>query len=1090
MTPIEVSRPTLQTEEALDPTPIPPTPAPIISATDTPLPSPTPVTQYTLLSAPEPELDLPKVEPTADLGLPLEIDIFPREEKVIEGPFPCVWIKFNREIDQELIVRAIEVEPSFAFELDYTRHKKWICIQSLDPWQFQSDYTITLNPTVLAPDDQTLPEPLVRSYRIADPNWLMFANWSNESGKWLDIELKPVGQIELANIDASFLEISPAIENLEWMVEGGGWKLSDASSRLLKEEVEYSLRMNKAPIDRYGRQLPLPSGLTFTVPSANYEKDDYLFASIVGQGPPFETVAANGRRAVPLLEVSHTDAFNFKLYPITPEEFIRSVPTRRSQRFNEPVIDGVPNPPEEAAYAWVSPLPQNRNPIDVSVEAIIPEEVPSGLYILEEERGALTVLLTNYFINAKAYRGGVTVWVTDSQGVPAPNGSVTLYSQSGAIIGEAELNEIGVGHLSNDDPNRSPFMVVARVGDEITLTGLSRHWDSAFFCGVDNRWQAEEAHGLGYDLHAQTDQPIYRPGDTVHFHGLVRQRDGATFTRLESEAELSILLKNGDAVSAGNAILRSTVTTAGNGHFSGELELPDELRSPDKDYVLQFVLDDAVTTLPLKINDYLSPHNLKISVTPHQPFYQSREEVIFQIEVTAADGSPFASQPITITESSLERAFDNRTVNPTHVWEASWSDETYLTLDAGGLVTYTLPFFSRDIGIEIETGDTAHFLTLAEYERGSGRITLDYDLATFTPNQPLTFTLQTLDLLDQPIGNQPVSLTLSERIHPNESNDRVLETFEVTSDENGLAAITLPGYPVGTYKIELRNLNLGGYLERTIHIADGDRDKEKLLVSNLRLWAEDDAYQPGDTAVVWIESTFSGPALLTVERDRVLREQLVSLTFPYTRVELSILPGDGPNLFVSVSALRPNLLESDPSGNTGMAEPAFYTAVTEIGLPQLDKIIDIELIPLENQADAYLLRTVDAQGAPVVAEITAAMVDPRVFALVEEPLISSVGQLYQPDERRLRNFATSQPYRLVGLLSDTRCSGGEFRTEHLTAFYDPLLWMPGLQTDANGEVMLVLPGTDLEAEWRLTLTAISDDLRVGESTFYLQSGRE
>jgi uncharacterized protein YfaS (alpha-2-macroglobulin family) len=76
--------------------------------------------------------------------------------------------------------------------------------------------------------------------------------------------------------------------------------------------------------------------------------------------------------------------------------------------------------------------------------------------------------------------------------------------------------------------------------------------------------------------------------------------------------------------------------------------------------------------------------------------------------------------------------------------------------------------------------------------------------------------------------------------------------------------------------------------------------------STLEVYADRDAYAPGDTAHVIVESSFDGPALLTFERASVRRQQIIELTPPVTELDLPIRTDDVPNVFVTVSAWGPS----------------------------------------------------------------------------------------------------------------------------------------------------------------------------------------
>ncbi|MDQ3626865.1 MAG: MG2 domain-containing protein, partial [Verrucomicrobiota bacterium] len=70
------------------------------------------------------------------------------------------------------------------------------------------------------------------------------------------------------------------------------------------------------------------------------------------------------------------------------------------------------------------------------------------------------------------------------------------------------------------------------------------------------------------------------------------------------------------------------------------------------------------------------------------------------------------------------------------------------------------------------------------------------------------------------------------------------------------------------------------------------------------LVADKESYEPGQTATIMVKTPIAGDALVTVERDRVLRSFIVPLTGNAPSVQVPLTQTDGPNVYVSVMLLR------------------------------------------------------------------------------------------------------------------------------------------------------------------------------------------
>lgn len=70
------------------------------------------------------------------------------------------------------------------------------------------------------------------------------------------------------------------------------------------------------------------------------------------------------------------------------------------------------------------------------------------------------------------------------------------------------------------------------------------------------------------------------------------------------------------------------------------------------------------------------------------------------------------------------------------------------------------------------------------------------------------------------------------------------------------------------------------------------------------LVTDKESYEPGQTATIMVKTPIAGDALVTVERDRVLRSFVTKLSGNSPSVQVPLNEGDAPNVFVSVMLLR------------------------------------------------------------------------------------------------------------------------------------------------------------------------------------------
>ena len=122
------------------------------------------------------------------------------------------------------------------------------------------------------------------------------------------------------------------------------------------------------------------------------------------------------------------------------------------------------------------------------------------------------------------------------------------------------------------------------------------------------------------------------------------------------------------------------------------------------------------------------------------------------------------------------------------------------------------------------------------------------------------------------------------------------QPFLVTPKANGLHFLTLRGTdPQGRLFATAIRFNVYGSDEFPWLYEDGLR---------VKLVAEKKSYQPGETARILVLSPIEGTALVTVEREKVLRSFLTTLKADHPVIEIPLTDADAPNAYVSVLIVK------------------------------------------------------------------------------------------------------------------------------------------------------------------------------------------
>lgn len=268
------------------------------------------------------------------------------------------------------------------------------------------------------------------------------------------------------------------------------------------------------------------------------------------------------------------------------------------------------------------------------------------------------------------------------------------------------------------------------------------------------------------------------------------------------------------------------------------------------------------------------------------------------------------------------------------------------------------------------------------------------------------------------------------------------------------------------------------------------------------------SYQPGETARLQVRMPFRfATALVAVEREGILKTQLVNLRGDDPTVNVKIEEGWGPNVYVSVLALRGRLREvpwysfftwgysaprewwtafwyegreyvaptalvdlSKPAYRLGMAELRVGTKAHELAVSVK---ADREAYPVRGQARVTIqVKRPDGQPA-ANAEVAFAAVDQALLELMPNDSWKLLDAMLQ---RRAWGVETSTAQmEIIGRRHYGRkavpAGGGGGKGAQRELLDTLLLWNPKLQLDAQGQAVVTVPLNDALTTFRIVAVA-------------------
>ena len=312
------------------------------------------------------------------------------------------------------------------------------------------------------------------------------------------------------------------------------------------------------------------------------------------------------------------------------------------------------------------------------------------------------------------------------------------------------------------------------------------------------------------------------------------------------------------------------------------------------------------------------------------------------------------------------------------------------------------------------------------------------------------------------------------------------------------------------------------YVTRQGELWFGGQDHDRMdLVPERR------RYEPGETARLQVRMPFrQATALVSVERDGVLTTRVVTLRGQDPTLELKIEPDWGPNVFVSVLALRGRLREVPwysfftwglrdpaawwaayrhegpehvpPTAMVDLSKPAYRLGVAElqVGLRthelQVKVQTDRETYPVRAQAQVTVQVT-RPDGRPAAdAEVALAVVDEALLELAPNPSWDLLQGLWQ---RRLWGVETATAQmEIVGRRHHGRkavpAGGGGGRSPTRELFDTLVLWQPAVKLDAQGRARVGVPLNDSLSRFRVVAVADLGADRFGTGQASLRTAQD
>lgn len=799
---------------------------------------------------------------------------------------------------------------------------------------------------------------------------------------------------------------------------------------------------------------------------------------------------------------------------------------------------------EEPNEAQITPVTLSRrgNPL------------PTGYYGLTWDAGEragwrdeLRIVVIDRHVTLKMSADEALVWVTELRsGEPVTSTEVRLLDASATLMAAGTTDADGLARIPIENQESlwdRAIAVVGQPGEPGFGVALNQWYEGASPWSFDV--QVQYGGFVPYKIYMHSDRPIYRPGQTVRFRGILRADDDARYSLTDLGRTVELGLRDPDW----EVVYTTTASLSELGSFSGEFNLTQEAKLGDYAVVAELEGVERRWELPFTVAAYRKPQ-FEVNVTPERDDILNGELLRALVEAQYLFGGQVGEAEVHWEVRARSTDFEPQ-VSGRWRWESmlrqgGWNEtliaEGEGTTDATGQFLIDLPTDLEALAEdEAQTGPQTWVLEATVTDESgfpvSGRTTVDVHPARFylglqsrdwvvLAGEKTTIDVLALDWASEPVAEQEVEVTLAEREWYQEPSDEpfagatwlytdtMVSTLSVTTDQDGEAEAVVTPPKSGPYVVKAEATDADGNLVRSetfLWVSGPEGQAWRMPEGTVEPVADAERYHPGDTASILVPTPFDGPfqVLMTVERGGILETRRFVSAEANPVVELPINSIHAPNVYVSFVIVKGvDLVENDDGEMEEIGTPDVRIGLVKLPVEPVAQTLTVELSP--DQMTAYepgeevelTVRTIDSEGRTVDAEVALAVADKAALNLTEPNAPSILEGFY--GERPLgvvtgdsllvlfnRISADLEALledadRLAQELSMGGLGGGgggaaPAEVDIRQEFPDTAFWETQLRTGPSGEATVRFELPDSLTTWVADARAVTADTKVGQA---------
>jgi uncharacterized protein YfaS (alpha-2-macroglobulin family) len=716
--------------------------------------------------------------------------------------------------------------------------------------------------------------------------------------------------------------------------------------------------------------------------------------------------------------------------------------------------------------------------------------------------------VSNIHLTMKTSPENLLIWAVDLRsGEVVPDAEVKVYNTGGEVFFSGKTDQDGVFQADFSTPidlyNNVFYAITGEAGQEdFGITASNWGFGSEpYEFGLRADYGAPKPQTYIY-----TDRPIYQPGQTVYYRLIHRDRDGAGYVLPEQQfIPLTIHLHGKEE----NTI---NLTLSEYGTAQGEIQLSSQAEPG------YYRLETETGMVYFQVANYRKPEiELELNMDQKETLvgddFKAELDARYYFDAPASDVQldwTLRAEPTSFRIPGYQVGVlgSNWFVYPGMYYPSIWGTR----IDSGEDQTNTngewniqqrlinIDIYDREVtlpanySLEVTAQDETGFQVTNRSEilvhPSEFYIGVKPSAWVTVADQAVDFEILAVDWEKEPDGIKALSAELYKVVWQYEIGeigeiDYVREKELVTeqsfsTNQGGEAELTFSPTEPGTYQLDI--FGDGARTEVTLWVGGpGTSIWPTQTNQKITLIADQDTYQPGDEATIFIPNPFSdgAQALVTVERHKVISYETFSITTSGQEVTIPLSDADTPNVYLAVT-----LIGQDSEGHSSFRQGYINLLVEPVNqLLQVEVIGEPERLGPGEEVQ-FTLRVTDPDGEPMVGEFSLAVVDKAVLALTEpnSPRIDEAFYGIQPIAVRMGLPLGMHAGRLVWVPGGMGGGGGAADYSLRDQFEDTGYWQANIVTDEDGLAQVVFTLPDNLTTWQADARGITKQSQVGEAT--------